>query len=270
VPIESRDFLQAAQLSTGLYLSDLVDANRTLERFGQMTDNLGDQFMLSGAAKGGRNVRHDRLVAAWVSAAQQGLPRPVTKCTKGNKACPAQMAAAVAASADLNVGHIPDFVARGCARNGRHLVGEVKCYTCFVPSAPGSGSRGGIALEGATRAFGNTEEGIMRANFGLAERGIGSTAVFNRATGAGRVSAETGLYSDAVGVKRNTVLLLLSEITGGGERCQHSLPHPTRPYGSYEFGRDLPRSRGAPCAFLCLPLARHLARGCAWSRGRAP
>ena len=46
--------------------------------------------------------------------------------------------------------------------NGCHLVGEVKCYSCMVPSSPGTGSQGGIAMVGATRALGNTEEGLIR------------------------------------------------------------------------------------------------------------
>ena len=107
-------------------------------------------------------------------------------------------------------------IQRWCARNGRHLVGEVKCYSCFVPSSPGTGSRGGVGLEGATRALGNTEEALVRANYGLAERGVGSSIKhFDHSTGNGPVAPARGLYSDAVDVKHNTVLLLISESTGG-------------------------------------------------------
>ena len=103
---------------------------------------------------------------------------------------------------------------RGGARDGRHLVGETKCYDCLVPFAPGAGSRGGVGKVGATRALGNTEEELIKTNYGLAARGIG-TSPFNHATGAGCVKAHQGDYHDCIHVKHNTLLLLISEIFGG-------------------------------------------------------
>ena len=215
VPIESPLFVVAAQYSLGLYVSGMVEANRVLERSGMQTDWLGDYVSMSSSAMGERNTRHDVLLGAWHTTAQHGLSSPVSKCFKGNPANPAQVAAAEQAAAGLNVGHIPDFGARGAARNGCHLVGEVKCYSCMVPSSPGSGSQGGIGLVGATRALGNTEEGLIRVNTGWPERGHGSACTFDHATGAGHVAAVKGLYDDCIRVKRNTLLLLVSETFGG-------------------------------------------------------
>ena len=94
-------------------------------------------------------------------------------------------------------------------------MGEVKCYSCFVPSSPGSGSQGGIGLVGAARALGNTEEGLVKVCVGWPERGHGSASAFDHSTGAGHVKPVKGLYHDCIHTKRNTLLLLISEIFGG-------------------------------------------------------
>ena len=162
-----------------------------------------------------RTTRHNGLNAAWCQAARDGLSTPVTQCVKGARDNDDVRAAARAAYADLNDGHIPDWGARGAARSGRHLVGETKCYDPLVPHSSGAGSRGGIAMMGATRPLGNTEEALIKTNYGLAERGVGSTTAFDHATGAGHVSEHKGAYHDCIHVKGNTLLLLISEIFGG-------------------------------------------------------
>ena len=124
------------------------------------------------AARGEYNVRHDGLNNVWVDASRAGLAVPVTTCSKGRRSDYQKRAAAARAFSDFNDGHIPDWGARGAARNGRHLVGETKCVCPIVPHSTGRGSRGGIACVGATRPFGNTEEELVKENYGLAERGI--------------------------------------------------------------------------------------------------
>ena len=52
-------------------------------------------------------------------------------------------------------------------------------------------------------------------NFGLAERGVGSTEVFDHSSGAGHVAAVKGLYHDCIHTKGNKLLLLISEVSGG-------------------------------------------------------
>ena len=69
-------------------------------------------------------------------------------------------------------------------------------------------------MEGAARAMGNTEEALVKANYGLAERGVG-TGTFDHRTGAGHVHEHIGEYHDCIHTKRNTFLLLISEIFGG-------------------------------------------------------
>ena len=207
-------FLITMQYNCGLYLSAMYEANVVLEAHGCTADWLGDAAHTVPLAAGARNTRHNTLVSAWVAAVREALPTPVTQCLKGAKHDIVARAAAAAAAADLNVGHIPDWGARGAAKSGRHLVGENKCYTPLVPFSPGAGSRGGIGMVGATRALGNTEEAIVRDNYGLAARGVGETRPFDHATGAGRVSAHTGLYHDCI-QKGNTLLLLVSEVSGG-------------------------------------------------------
>jgi len=60
-----------------------------------------------------------------------------------------------------------------------------------------------------------TEEDLIRKNFGLSERGVGSGEVFSHVTGAGHVAAVKGAYDDCINVKHNTLLLLISEVSGG-------------------------------------------------------
>ena len=90
-----------------------------------------------------RTVRHNGVVAAWCSAAKEGLAAPVTQCLKGYRHDVAARNAAAAAAADLNVGHVPDFAAPrgGAARSGRHLVGEVKSASRRSWSTRGGSSR---------------------------------------------------------------------------------------------------------------------------------
>ena len=56
---------------------------------------------------------------------------------------------------------------------------------------------------------------VYCTNYGLAERGIGSSEAFSHRTGAGHVAPHDGLYHDCIHVKRNTLLLLISETFGG-------------------------------------------------------
>jgi hypothetical protein len=67
---------------------------------------------------------------------------------------------------------------------------------------------------GASHPLGNTEEALIIKNVGLVERGVPGRP-FNHTTGAGHVAAVTGCYDDCINVKRNTFLLLISEVFGG-------------------------------------------------------
>ena len=67
---------------------------------------------------------------------------------------------------------------------------------------------------GATHPLGNTEEALIRTNYGVAERDAGSTVPFNQVTGVGHVDAHVGLYDDCIR-RKNTFLLIISEIFGG-------------------------------------------------------
>ena len=64
-------------------------------------------------------------------------------------------------------------------------------------------------------ALGNTEEELVRTVLGVAQRGTPADDAFDHSTGAGYVKAHAGQYDDAINVKGNTVLLLISEIFGG-------------------------------------------------------
>eukprot|EP00966_Prymnesium_polylepis_P189542 4391993-Prymnesium_polylepis.1 len=57
-------------------------------------------------------------------------------------------------------------------------------------------------LRGAAHGFGNTEERLIRMNFGVEARD--GEQRFNSATGAGAVRAHQGVYHDALFVKGNT------------------------------------------------------------------
>ena len=134
-PVKSDLFLTTLQYSCGLYISEMVHANGELAADGRQADWLGDNSSETPTAAGERNTRHDVLNAAWASAVREGLGTQVVMCTKGNKANVAVCAAAAAAYADFNVGHIPDWGARGASLSGRHLVGETKCYNALLRAA---------------------------------------------------------------------------------------------------------------------------------------
>ena len=48
-------------------------------------------------------------------------------------------------------------------------------------------------MMGATRPLGNIEESLVKANYGLAERGVGDVRPFDHTTGGGHVDAHKGL-----------------------------------------------------------------------------
>jgi hypothetical protein len=70
-------------------------------------------------------------------------------------------------------------------------------------------------MVGAKRPLGNTEESLIKDNYGLTERGVGDARPFDHTTGAGRVKPHKGFYDDCINVKGNTLLLLVSEVFGG-------------------------------------------------------
>ena len=285
--VKSDLFLVTLQFNTGLYLSCALDANRTLEAHGVEPDWLGDHTSDSAAAAGERNTRHDDGNVAWYRAAREAIATPVTLCVKGNRRDPAAWRRALLRYADFNAGHVPDWGAKGAAASGRHLVGEHKCYSPLVPFTLGTGTRGGVGMVGDRVALGNTEEGLVRSNFGVQERGVPGEP-FNHATGAGHVKAHAGLYDDAVNVKGNTVLLLISEIFGGVNgtslrflaRLAHLMrgdsdePHFDRagkvvPFFVYH-ARAISSAAALGHGKVLLKHANGLARRAAKLRGRAP
>ena len=87
--------------------------------------------------------------------------------------------------------------------------------------------------DGRDAAFGQHRGGaLVKANYGLAARGVGGSEAFDHTTGAGRVVAHKGAYHDCIHVKGNTLLLLISEIFGGvhgrGIRWLTRLAHRSR------------------------------------------
>ena len=147
-------------------MSESAAANRVLVVHGLQADWLGDNSSAVPLAAGERVTRHNGLNTAWVDVAKEGLTTPVVQCFKGARNDLAARARAKAAYSDLNDGHIADWAARGAGKAGRHLVGETKCYDPHVMCSSGAGSRGGVAMMGATRAFGNTEEMLIIVQLG--------------------------------------------------------------------------------------------------------
>ena len=188
----------------------------------------------------------------------------VTRCEKGPKSDTVQRAAAAVAYADLNADHIADWAVRGGAKGGRHLVGETKCYDPLVSYSAGSGSKGGMAMTGATRPLGNTEEGLIKANYGLAERGVGDHR-FDHRTGVGHVAACKGAYHDCIHVKKNTLMLLISETFGGvngrGIRFLTRLAHTARQMSDVAYadhtGRSVSYFHHHACAISCAAAFGH-------------
>ena len=128
-----------------------VRSPRLASRYGlinKLLEVFGDNSSASNAAAGQRNIRHNGVNDAWVDAARAGLGTAVSPIEKGYHSDLAQRAAAAANNVDLNVGHIPDWAARGTAKNGRHLVGETKCYESIVSysEAPRARARAAASL----------------------------------------------------------------------------------------------------------------------------
>jgi hypothetical protein len=213
--VATRDAPPYHTYNTGLFLTSALDANHTLEANGEEPDWLGDRTSDSAAAAGQRNTRHDDGNVAWFNAVREALSTPVALCVKGNRRDAAAWQRALERYAHFNAGHVPDWGAKGAAASGRHLVGEHKCYSPLVPSTLGTGSRGGMAKVGDHVALGNTEEALIARVLGLAQRGLASEPKFNHRTGVGYVPELEGDYHDAIHVKGNTVLLLISEVFGG-------------------------------------------------------
>ena len=202
-------FLIAYQFNTGLYISHMVDANRTLQAHGEEPDWLGDESDGCSAARGERNLRHDGGNRAWVKAARDALAVPVVECVRPTTKDPELYAEACAKYADFCKDKVPDWGAKRAAPDGYHYVGEHKCYNPIVKSTPGRGSRGGIGKVGHLYALGNTEEELILDNFGTAGRGLECDGTFDHSSGVGHVKARKGVYADAL-AKQNTLLLLIS------------------------------------------------------------
>eukprot|EP00966_Prymnesium_polylepis_P157450 3638811-Prymnesium_polylepis.1 len=88
---------------------------------------------------------------------------------------------------------------------GGDLCVENKAYFDLVPI--GTSAATDTSLRGATHAFGNMEEKLIRSNFGVEARaGEGG---FDPSTGKGAVLRHQGVYHDALFVKENTLVLTL-------------------------------------------------------------
>jgi len=68
---------------------------------------------------------------------------------------------------------------------------------------------------GHTHGFGNTEEKLRITILGVAGRGRVGDAPFDHSTGRGWMKAVRGHYHDALYVKKNSVVPLITESSGG-------------------------------------------------------
>ena len=94
---------------------------------------------------------------------------------------------------------------------GGDLCLENKVYIDLVPV--GTSPAPDTSLRGATHGFGNTEERLIRMNFGVEARD--GEQRFDSATGTGAVRAHKGVYRDALFAKGNTLVLTLHSLWGG-------------------------------------------------------
>lgn len=221
--VPEEQFLAALQFNTGLWLSNLLPANQKLVAAGEEPDWLGDGNWREGTARGEKGVRHDDGNAAIVNALNDAMPTRAVIPAKGRWDDVAARRQAEANYADVNAGHVPDWLARGAAPAGKHIVGEHKCVTPHVQASQGRGSRGGSGMQvGHKYALGNTEEDLVRKNLGFAERGLGSGRKFRHETGLGYAPRVPGCYADAL-AKRHQVVLTILEVYGGANRALASL-----------------------------------------------
>ena len=116
--------------------------------------------------------------------------------------------------------HVPDIIEQHASLNGNAVLYESKCWTQLKTSTNlGNGTRAGggspSTAEGHRVSFGCTEEKLLRDNLGCKARGDSSQGAFDHTTGTGWVREHRGAYHDAIHVKGNSVVMLISCDMGG-------------------------------------------------------
>ena len=217
--VHSSDYLTRCQRRLGLYLSclsDVLDAREARGLNVTQHERLGDSCLNAS----NHTIRHNAVLRTVHTAL--GSVSATGAVRQGDKGdgTPAAKAEAKQRYAWLNNGHIPDLYRVGPP----HTLWEIKCWTPYKPGGSlgrGSSRRGGAAstTDGHFIAFGNTEELLREITLGVKARGNPGDRPLDHTTGAGRVEARDGDYTDALS-KGSEVHLLVTETTGA---FSHSL-----------------------------------------------
>ena len=207
--VSSATFTAALQRHLGLYISKLAPALDKRAANGEPVtqhERLGDHYLNDE----NKTNRHNQGNRALYNAVEAVATSTVQLGDKGDGS-PAARAEAKQRYAHYNRDHVPDII------YGNTLI-EYKCYTTFATSrALGNGSQqhGGApsTADGHFIAFGNTEEDLIRKNYGLKQIGTPEQPPYDRTTGEGYVAAANGDYTDALRNGRE-VILVISEPLG--------------------------------------------------------
>ena len=224
----SADLLFYAQRRLGLYISNALEADRTLAAAGETPDPLGDNLINLGE----HTSRHTSVLIPVHRAISATATGPVVLGDKGRRE----------QAYTFNAGHVFDIAQVGGSRWLTDWLGDVKVASALTASHKvglGRKGAGSCRSDGHLFAFGNTEDEYKVLVYGTRRRGRRIDGPFNHNTGRGFVDDKVGQYDDAIYCKRNQVSLLLAEDGGGiAPGLQRVLKGSARTAGDRKRGRD--------------------------------
>ena len=254
----SEEHAVGLQRKLGLHLATAHHAHDTLEARGELIDRSGTAL----ENKGEHTTRHGALTGAVHAALAAVATGPIVSGDKDPRKRELQRHK----MDQFNEGYISDLVAIGMGYGGADVCYENKCGSPLTSTqhckGKGAGTKkkgGALAAMGSTHGFGNTNEYYRNKILGVQGRGRAGDKPFDHATGRGWLRPERGDYHDAIHVKKNSVVAIITEPSGGiapqGYAHLKMLARTSRLPG----GRDGTRyglSRSSPRSYLTHHLQR--------------
>ena len=210
----SEEHAVGLQRKLGLHLATAHHAHDTLEARGELVDRSGTKFENDGE----HTTRHGALTGAMHAALAAVATGPIVSGDKDPRKRELQRHK----MDQFNEGYISDLVAIGMGYGGADVCYENKCGSPLTTSqnchGKGTGSKkkgGALAAMGSTHGFGNTNEYYRNKILGVQGRGRAGDKPFDHATGRGWLRPQRGDYHDAIHVKKNSVVAIITEPSGG-------------------------------------------------------
>ena len=232
--IRSDEWLFAAQYRLGLYISAIQPLRDARAATGDHMDPLGDTLSHEQGTHHG--MPHDEGLAVVYAATRAASIGTVVRGDGVDAELHASFNGDCLVDGKLVQGHILDLGEPRQGVGGGDLLLEYKAWSSLAESAS-KGRPAGIPSNGATHAFGNTEEYAIWKNFGVKARQ--GDHKWDSRTGAGFVERHPGEYHDAIHNKHNELRLwlvnLFSGVAPGGVRHVHSLAARKVDHRDYDY-----------------------------------